>query len=319
MNADFAKAGMVSVTDVYTDLHGMQALRSEKNSEAALKKVAQQFESMFISMLLKNMRAANQVFSEGNLFDSQESQFYRDMHDSQLALTLAHGRGFGIAEAMYRQLSRSYGRNTAEPTREIQQQVSLPPMLNAGAIAEEVKLPVQVVAKPTVEEKSELASTPTEFVNNLRRAAKTAARLLGVEEGILIAQAALETGWGRHIIAKEDGKSSFNLFNIKADRRWQGESVEKNTLEYLGGKLTNMAANFRAYDSIEESFKDFTQFIRTSDRYKNAVKDGDPALGFIKNIHQAGYATDPDYVEKIASVYQRVKSILISNGAEADR
>lgn len=344
MNADFGRAGMNPVTDVYTDLNGMQALRAEKDQDLALKKVAQQFESMFVNMLLKNMRAANKVFNEDGLFDSQESAFYQDMHDNQLALTMSHGRGFGIAEAMYRQMSSNYGSgNTAEKAARAQQStplyaspnqsiLPLSPLLTEEKTAlqkvrseQDEMLAVNSLSKPhdldpkhadvmaSGDGRSALATSPSDFIEKVKHGARIAARALGVEEEMLIAQAALETGWGQHVFAKENGESTFNVFNIKADQRWQGDAVQKNTLEFLGGQFNNMAAKFRSYASIEDSFKDFSHFITTNQRYDKALDVTASSVDFLKSIHQAGYATDPHYVEKVTAVYKQVKAILSSD------
>ena len=336
MNTDFTRSALPAVTDVYTDLNGLQNLKVEKNNEVALKKVSEQFESMFINMLMKNMRAANQVFSEGNMFDSQESKFYRDMHDQQLSLSLAHGRGFGIADAMYRQLSNAYGVGDSPRTREVQ----LEPQTPSQTTAKNTPVPASIEESPMLEmsklllnnkvtdnqtasesatnsdsdpidtKRSRIADSPEDFISKVLAGAKKAAEALGVEPEVLVAQAALETGWGKKVFAQESGESTFNLFNIKADQRWQGDRVSTDTLEFLGGKFSAVAAQFRSYSSIQDSFDDFTQFISNNGRYQQALDNNSGGLDFIEGIHKAGYATDPSYVDKIASVYQRVKQVL---------
>lgn len=335
MNNDWMRSSAPAVTDVYTNLNGLQNLKAEKNDEAALKKVSEQFESMFISLLLKNMRSANEVFSEGNMFDSNESKFYRDMHDDQLALSLSHGRGFGIADAMYRQLTQQYGAGDVARTREIN--FDLQPTASVSAKRSEksdgidlIDLASQIDVQFTngnrdrkevdqldarKNNRSEIASSPMDFIKKVMQGAEQAASALGVEKEILIAQAALETGWGSKVFAKKNGDSSYNLFNIKADQRWSGNSVAQDTVEFLGGKFSKVASNFRAYESIQDSFSDFSSFIKSSGRYQGAVEDSNSAVDFIRNIHQAGYATDPKYVEKVDSVYQYVKSLLAEGNA----
>lgn len=329
MNSDWMRSASPTVTDVYTDLHGLQNLKIEKDNEQALRKVSQQFESMFINMLLKNMRAANQVFSKGNMFDSQESQFYRDMHDHQLALSLAHGRGFGVADAMYRQLSQAYGAGDTPRTREVQvnpSDVYKPDFGSAdqdfrgelgGATAQDIQTSENEGLGSTPNLRSSIASSPEDFIQKVFDGATKAADTLGVEREVLIAQAALETGWGDKVFARENGDSSFNLFNIKADSRWQGESVAKQTLEFLGGKFTVVADKFRSYESIQDSFEDFTKFIQSSERYLPVLGAAKGGLDFIEGIHKAGYATDPNYVDKVASVYERVKSFVANQDAES--
>lgn len=302
---------MPAVTDVYTDLHGLQHLKNETENKVALKKVAQQFESMFINLLLKNMRSANDVFGKEGMFDSQESRFYRDMHDNQLALSLAHGRGFGVADAMYRQLLRDHGHEVEKnyfPREIIREPIISPSGSPSGSPSS--KNNNQKTDISGEHDRSLVVSTPEDFIHKVRDAATKAATSLGVDRDILIAQSALETGWGKKIISKADGDSSFNLFNIKADQRWPGNVVERSTLEFLGGKFAKVSAKFRAYDSIQESFNDFGQFIFGSERYKGVLKESLAPESFISGIHKAGYATDPNYVQKVMSVYERVKSII---------
>lgn len=309
MDAPFSHVSMPSVTDVYTDVQGLQGLRLEKD-EVALQKVAQQFESMFINMLLKNVRSANEVLGEGGLFDNNESKFYQDMHDNQMALNLSHGRGFGIAEAMYRQLSRSHGDGTgAVPTRGARGPSVSMEAKAASVEAQKIKKngPIEV------SDRSQIASSPMDFVERVYEHAKVAAEKIGVEAEVLIAQAALETGWGRYVFTNKRGESSFNVFNIKANSTWDGASVAKASLEFMGGNFSRVASTFRAYPSVKESFSDFSDFITGSERYKNAAENISNPLEFIRNIHRAGYATDPEYTDKISSVYSRVKSLLKSD------
>ena len=326
MNTDWMRSVSPAVTDVYTNLNGLQNLKAEKNTDDALKKISGQFESMFIHLLLKNMRSANQIFSEGNMFDSREAQFYQDMHDEQLALSLAHGRGFGIADAMYRQLSQNYSGARSDsgfsipsvmPQSISDRDLNLVPAENTVLKAEQSDEQADIPAGLSAG-RSTVASSPEDFIKKVMDSAQTASDELGVEKEILIAQAALETGWGEKVFAQANGESTYNLFNIKADQRWPGDSVTKNTLEFLGGKFSNVAAKFRSYSSIKESFDDFSDFIKTSGRYLSATEGHSGGMDFIERIHKAGYATDPHYVSKVASVYERVKSAINTPNREAN-
>nr|MBX2858527.1 rod-binding protein [Cellvibrionaceae bacterium] len=203
-------------TDVYTDLNGLNRIKQEKSDDKALKKVAQQFESMFINILMKSMRSANAVFEEGSMFNSSESGFYRDMYDQQLSVTLSQKKGIGIADTLYKQMQNRY----LNPARAAITQPSQERFGQANA------------ANPAVEQApasgTNKFNTPEDFVNGLLPLAEKAAQRLGVDAGYLVAQSALETGWGSKII-NDDSGSSFNLFNIKASRDWQGASVAKET------------------------------------------------------------------------------------------
>ena len=296
--------------EIYTDLNSVQNIRQAETPEA-LRQVSQQFESLFVQMMLKNMRAANAVFSEDNPFDSRETQFYRDMHDQQLALTLAHGRGIGIADALYKQLSQQY---LAEPDTSEKSATATFRKL-ADGIAPQLSSVSIDVQKPSSDEAQGPVAKVSAFIHKMRAHAVDAAQQLGVDAAVLIAQAALETGWGEHVLKDKSGRSSNNLFNIKAHSEWAGKHVQSETMEFLGGKFAKVVSNFRAYDSVADSFSDYVRFIGGSERYDNAAADSGSALAYIKKIHEAGYATDPDYVQKVMSVYQRVRAELEDGGA----
>ena len=275
-------------TDVYTNLQGLQSIARDGDQEEGLKKVAQQFESMFINLMLKNMRQANAVFEEDSLFNSKESDFYRDMHDHQLSLTLAHGKGFGIAETLYRQMSQNYAGSADK-----QGQMTVP----------------QVEGKVSTANRSEFAATPESFIEKIMPYVKKAASKLGVEADILAAQAALETGSGKKMLANDNGKVSNNLFNIKKDAGWQGESLSVNTLEHKNGVFQKEKSEFKSYASIADSVSDYVQFLTNGTRYKKALESSGNSLDFVKQLQNAGYATDPNYAEKIYSVYSRIKAL----------
>ncbi|MBR9726755.1 flagellar assembly peptidoglycan hydrolase FlgJ [Shewanella intestini] len=156
--------------------------------------------------------------------------------------------------------------------------------------------------------------TPQDFITTLYPHAQKAAKSLGTTPEVLIAQSALETGWGQKVIKDDKGELSNNLFNIKADNRWAGDKTSVNTLEYEQGKAVKQQSDFRVYDSIEQSFNDFVNFIGNSDRYQNAKKVAAQPEQFIHALQKAGYATDPQYANKVIkvmqSVTQSVKSIM---------
>jgi flagellar protein FlgJ len=153
-------------------------------------------------------------------------------------------------------------------------------------------------------------SSPQAFVKSVMPYAQKAAAMLGAAPAVLVAQAALETGWGQKAIRREDGSSSFNLFNIKADHRWQGDSISVNTLEYEQDLPVQRRAAFRAYESVAESFNDFVSFLKNSSRYKDALASSNDSANFLHNLQQAGYATDPRYAEKVLNVLKQVNSLL---------
>lgn len=273
-------ANPLTSADVYTDLSGLQRLRSEARGDGkapeTLRKVAAQFEALFTQMMLKSMRAA----SPGDpLFGSDQENFYRDMFDQQMSVSLSQGRGLGLADVLVRQLSGQLGAAPAEATKD-----AAGPAPAAGAAGRD-------------------ATSPAGFVRQLWSGAKRAAAELGVAPEGMVAQAALETGWGRHMIRHPDGSNSYNLFGIKADRSWQGARVSVPTVEYRDGVALRTRAEFRAYSSYAESMQDYVRFLKTNPRYQDALATGNgDALSFLKGLHAAGYATDPAYVDKLGSI-----------------
>lgn len=301
-----------AVTDVYTNLHGLQALKNEANEDEALKKVSQQFESMFISMMMKNMRAANAVFEEGNPFHSEESKFYRDMLDNQQALTMAHGRGLGIAEALYRQLAKTYG--SGEDTLNESM-----PLLRSADPRVQTQTQTQIKTQPKEssptkeahDQRIAIADSPEDFIAKMTPHAEKAANALGVDKSILLAQSALETGWGKYVLANGRGDSSHNVFNIKRGVAWQNESVNHTTLEFSGGVFSKEQAEFRVYDHVAASFDDYVDFISKNARYEKAVLSQSDNT-YIRELQAAGYATDPDYSDKVLDIQKRINSFLES-------
>ncbi|WP_369932650.1 flagellar assembly peptidoglycan hydrolase FlgJ [Xanthomonas tesorieronis] len=143
--------------------------------------------------------------------------------------------------------------------------------------------------------------TPEGFVAQIWTHAQKAAKELGVDARALVAQAALETGWGRRGISRGDGASSNNLFGIKATG-WSGERVTTGTHEYVAGVKQSQTADFRAYASPAESFADYVRLLKTNPRYQQALNAGTDIRGFAQGLQRAGYATDPSYAAKIAAI-----------------
>ena len=299
-----------SGADSYTDLSSLNNISKLKDKNQALEKIAQQFESMMIQMMMKSMRSANEMFAEGNFLSSSEGDTYQGMLDDQLSLTLSKGKGMGLAEVMVRQLKGRYGSTEAEPSKELPGIGDYLQYRNSAENASGLMSRIQALQKNTASEISPAASENVEFdgsvsqfVEHLYPMAEKAADVLGVAPMVLIAQSALETGWGSKI-SSQSGKSSFNMFNIKvggSGEPWRGESVKVATLEYRQGVAVKEQASFRAYPSPEESFIDYAHFIRNSPRYEQALKAQDSA-SYIQGLSEAGYATDPDYAEKIMRI-----------------
>ena len=290
----------------YTDLSGLQALGENKDA-AALKKVSQQFESMFINMLMKNMRQANAVFEQGNFGHSNAEKLYRDMYDQQLSVNIASGRGLGIADLVYRQLSGDSVRSKAVGDLDMNRLINS--RRDSAAYSVEGQSP-QATAQPTVSGKASVLNetgSPENFVDGLLPIVSRAAER-DFNPLVLVAQSALETGWGKHIIKDQQGNSSNNLFNIKAFGDWSGHSVAKSTLEFFNGLPQKVNAHFRSYETIEQSIRDYLSFIEDNPRYQNAVKHASNAEDYLTSLQQAGYATDPNYAQKVLTVLSRISA-----------
>ena len=143
--------------------------------------------------------------------------------------------------------------------------------------------------------------SPEAFARSLWPAASRAAQELGTRPEAVLAVAALETGWGRHMPRRENGTSSNNLFGIKA-HGWKGDVTHAATLEFAQGAFARQVEPFRAYDSPESAVADFAHFVKSNPRYREALASGGDAVKFVRELHRAGYATDPRYAEKLEAL-----------------
>jgi len=309
-------APMTMTTPSYTDFAGLSELRAQSrvDPQSSLKQVAKQFEGIFIQMMLKSMRDASMG---DEIFDSDQSKLYRDMFDKQVALDMANNKGIGIADALVRQL----GKNLPNKTQD-QQATAVPINANESMIRGKM-LPLAALRLQPVDQisvtglsQNELRGikpiadktgfeTPEEFINHILPYAEKSAKELGVSPLVLVAQAALETGWGKAVTRHPDGSSSYNLFNIKADSRWDGSKVTKSTLEYDNGIAKYEKASFRSYDSYADSFDDYVDFLRSNNRYGSVLRHKGNDKVFIEDLHKAGYATDPNYADKVLNIMKR--------------
>ncbi len=288
---------------LYSDFRQLADLRLKARQErqAALKQTAEQFEALFMQMVLKQMR---QTTPGDPLLESDRSRFYRDLYDRQLALHLANRGGIGIAEMIVRQLSRP--QPAAVTGRELSDYRRHPvPSSPSGTEAEPAANATGTdPGRPLPPTPATRFENPEQFLRILLPEARRAAAKIGVDPKLLLAQAALETGWGKKIIHHPDGRSSFNLFNIKAGRSWQGDRVQVDTLEYRDGVAVKKRAQFRAYRDYRESFEDYLALLR-SPRYAEALRQACDPERYLHALQQAGYATDPHYADKILAIYRR--------------
>lgn len=391
----------------YHDLSSLNELRAlaSKDKVAAVRQAAQQFESVFMGMLMSSMRKANQTFEEDNPLNSQATGFYRDMYDSQLTAELSKKGTLGLADLMVQQLAPEAAKSKAAsqvsaPNRfTIQTEKALPLAKEQHALALPVKhalkLDAERIVYPTTQTQTQSAAQATsvldaemavsaqqtpqsaglfqqlgaemlvstapavakasvvptappvvavkhdsnsavasdddtaalsaltgpeaEFVKSILPAARQAARQLGLEPLALVAQAALETGWGQRMFKAVDGRESFNLFGIKAQPEWQGDVAVVDTLEYRQGIARQEKAKFRVYDSLQAGLQDYVDFIRQQPRYQDAVAVSHDTANYFQQLQAAGYATDPNYAQKIlqvmnGSVLKEVRNLLKNSG-----
>ncbi|WP_446731052.1 flagellar assembly peptidoglycan hydrolase FlgJ [Pseudomonas sp. CFBP 8758] len=368
----------------YTDLNRLSSLKvGDRDSEANLRKVAQEFESLFLGEMLKSMRSANDVLAKDNPLNTETTKQYQSMYDQQLSVTLSkEGGGIGLQDVLMRQLSKTKGvaRAGANPfahadnslnkplgaTRDAsadakaagsvghndiallnQRRLSLPSKLadrlvagivpsaateagaasgsknlinvaadaplnslaktvRSGAAVEGSSLAKSVAQPPLAPAKRAFGSSD-EFIATMLPMAEKAAARIGVDPKVLVAQAALETGWGKSIMRADDGSSSHNLFGIKATGNWKGENARAITSEFRDGQMVKETADFRSYTSYEDSFHDLVSLLQNNDRYQGVVKSADNPEQFVKELQKAGYATDPNYASKISSIAKQMQ------------
>lgn len=299
------------------DFHGLNSLRESAvkadNQDQTLRQVAAQFESLFVGLMLKSMRQAE--LAEG-ILDSDQSDTYRDMADQQLAMDMSASGGLGLQDMIIRQLGgdpaaadmpiggQTFAADTVQTLPRLVEQIrELKPETPAEITSTDKASASQ--SGPSLAERPLPARfhSPAEFVASLWPMAEKAASKIGAAPEAIMAQAALETGWGKHILQDKSG-SSFNLFNIKADSRWTGDFTSKNVLEYHNGQPIQEQSRFRSYADYQQSFDDYVQFLQSNPRYQNALQHAGDPQRFVEQLHKAGYATDPQYASKLKRIMQ---------------
>lgn len=286
---------------------GQLRLQVRTDPVAGARAAAQQFEALFLNMMLKSMREAT---PQEGLFDDSNTQLYTSMLDSQLAQSLSKGKGIGLADMLVRQMQMQGVIPKDAPANEGKAASGKPErQLLPLAVAK----PLQTVIPPqeqllpetgAVEASTAKAgfSGPADFANTLWPHAADAAQELGVPAHFLLGQAALESAWGKREIRDGLGNNSYNLFGIKAGKGWNGTVVEAQTTEYVNGAAQKKPELFRAYASYAEAFKDYASLLRNSPRYAPLFDQPLDASAFARGLQQAGYATDPQYADKLMRV-----------------
>lgn len=289
----------------YVDFRRFEQMRetAHKDQATAIDQVAQEFEALFVDLMLKSAREAEM---QGGLFDSNEMDTYREMLDQQIARSMSANHELGIGEVMARQFSTLAGRSEPGDTTVDDSGTPVftpryaPTVDYAAAMAPSAFMPSAAPQGSTAGPRA--GSGRDGFVAALAPHAADAAARLGIAPSAVLAQAALETGWGEHVMRHADGRSSHNYFGIKAGAGWHGDVVKVQTTEYIGGRAVTVNAAFRAYDDPASAFNDYVDFIGRNPRYRDAVEHGASPHRYAAEIAAAGYATDPAYARKIIAI-----------------
>lgn len=309
------------------DPAGLHDLRRQavKGDKQGLEATARAFESLLVGQMLKQMRAAS--LGDG-LFDSSQSELYREMYDQEIARAVSEGQGFGLREMLMRQLGRANASSAQAPDPE---DLRVPernpylrpiiPNLPGSDGTEEAnrsrawRKGMASVEAPPLDPNDWPPASPQDFLRVLRPQAEAAAAKLGFDPNVLLAQSALETGWGKRVPRHADGRSSYNLFGIKAHGGWTGERVSVGTLEYRNGVAQRERWAFRSYPSPAESFQDYVEFLHRNPRYRDALASPN-SREFVRGLQRAGYATDPNYANKILSIHDRLNAMMAKDSSQ---
>lgn len=289
------------------DVNGLAALKrqAKDNDPQALKAAAQQFEAVFLQMMLKSMRDAT---PRDGMFDSDQTRMYESLLDQQLAQVLSAKGGTGLAALIEKQLSR--GSDEPVPYKDGLPLQPADRSLPLETPAQALPLPAQPQQtfplswdgrQPASSPEGEANAAARDFVARVWPHAVEAGRTTGIPPSFLVAQAALETGWGRSEPRLADGRPSHNLFGIKVGRSWAGQVADAATTEYVDGVSQRQVERFRAYGSYAESFRDYANLLLTHPRYAGVVGARD-AAGFARGLQKAGFATDPAYAAKLERI-----------------
>ena len=274
---------------------------AKNNSPDALKSAAKEFEALFMNMMLKSMRQASS--SQDSPFENEQSRMYTSMLDQQFSQNMA-SRGMGLADALVKQLSNNAANQIIESG--VASPNALSNMRGIDSYLDNLKL-----GQPTVKEATAARSTHAHvraFEDKLAAHAEKASLETGIPAKFMLGQAALESGWGKREIRSMDGSASHNVFGIKATKGWGGRTVEALTTEYSNGVAYQKIEKFRAYDSYADAFKDYANLLTKNPRYQDVIANSKDASSFAYGLQKAGYATDPQYANKLSRIIKQTLS-----------
>ncbi|WP_094108123.1 flagellar assembly peptidoglycan hydrolase FlgJ [Lonsdalea populi] len=291
------------------DVKSLNKLRNDavKNEPSALKNVARQVEGLFVSMMLKSMRSA---LPQEGLLSSDQTRLYTSMYDQQVAQDLS-AKGLGLADMMVKQLSRNANEPIGNGVGTTPMPVSKDDFLTSSAfppalMGEFLKRTNQDGERST-KAAPELPPSSEDFTNRLSMPSMIASLKTGIPHHLIMAQAALESGWGKREITTSDGKPSHNLFGVKAGSNWDGKVTEIMTTEFENGRAYKVKEKFRVYDSYLDSINDYISLLTDNARYKGVV-NANSAESAAYELQRAGYATDPRYGDKLVQIIGQIKN-----------
>ncbi|OJU86617.1 MAG: flagellar rod assembly protein/muramidase FlgJ [Burkholderiales bacterium 66-5] len=281
------------------DGRGLDALKLQAGQgdpqaqRAALKEASRQLESLFMRELLKSMRESTKQLNPDS---GGEGGLATDLFDQQMSVQMA-GQPGGLAGLIQRELSRQLGASEAASA----------PAGAASALGKSTfSFAGTSIGVPVTPSKGR-----DDFVQQHRAAAERVAEESGIPAAFMLGQAGHETGWGKSAIQTAAGGNSHNLFGIKATGGWTGKVAQVTTTEYVDGEPRKVVAKFRAYDSYEESFRDYARLITENPRYEKAqaIAKSGSAQAYAAELQKAGYATDPRYASKLSRAIQSTLSV----------
>ncbi|MDY0971145.1 flagellar assembly peptidoglycan hydrolase FlgJ [Siccibacter turicensis] len=286
------------------DARSLNDLKSQagKDPQGNLKQVARQVEGMFVQMMLKSMREA---LPKDGMFSSDQTRLYTSMYDQQIAQHMTAGKGLGLADQMVKQM----GGEVQAPVEDTAQVPMKFPLETVTSYQNQTltQMVRSAVPKPPSSDEP-LSGDSKDFLAQLALPARLASQQSGIPHHLILAQAALESGWGQRQIKTESGEPSFNLFGVKASGSWKGPVTEITTTEFENGEAKKVKAKFRVYGSYLEALSDYVGLLTRNPRYAAVTTAATPEQG-AQALQSAGYATDPNYARKLNGMIQQLKAM----------
>ncbi|MGR3184132.1 flagellar assembly peptidoglycan hydrolase FlgJ [Enterobacter cancerogenus] len=287
------------------DAQSLNELKTSAGKDPAgnIRPVARQVEGMFVQMMLKSMR---ETLPKDGLFSSDSTRLYTSMYDQQIAQQMTAGKGLGLADMIVKQTEAAQGIQPENPPQ-VPMKFDLETVTSYQNLAM-TQMVRKAIPKPTPTSDEPLTGDSKDFLAQLSLPARLASQQSGVPHHLILAQAALESGWGQRQIRKENGEPSFNIFGVKATSSWKGPTTEITTTEYENGAAVKVKAKFRVYSSYLEALSDYVGLLSRNPRYTAVTQAATPEQG-AQALQNAGYATDPNYARKLTSMIQQLKSM----------